>query len=39
MSLRGDVRCILYIIFFPSVKGFSAYLRPVHVLYIWPLVS
>jgi hypothetical protein len=37
MSLRGGVRCILYIVFSPSVMGFPAYLRPVHVLYMWPL--
>jgi hypothetical protein len=31
------VRCILYIVFSPSVRGFSVYLRPVHVLYMWPM--
>jgi hypothetical protein len=34
-----SVRCILYIVFSPSVRGFPAYLCPIHVLYIcglWP---
>jgi hypothetical protein len=37
MSLRGGVRCILYIVFSLSVRRFSVYLRPVYVLYMWPL--
>jgi hypothetical protein len=32
-----SVRCILYIVFSPSVRGFPVYLCPVHVLYMWPL--
>jgi hypothetical protein len=39
MSLRGGVRCILYIVFSLSVRGFPAYLRSVLVLYIWSLAS
>jgi hypothetical protein len=36
-SWEKDVRCILYIVFFPYVRGFPAYLHLYLYYILWPL--